>query len=306
MNSEEDIGTMEKTRIIAEIGSNYNNDLELAKKYIKLCSKAGADAVKFQTLKKDLLIASNILSEGNIIHNPVYDIVVNLELPDEWHYELKKEADKHEIEFLSTPFYIDAVDLLENVGVKTYKIASGDITFFPLLKKIGETKKEVILSTGASNIEDIKKALEVLMKSGAKNVSILHCVANYPPSWDEINIKAIHTLKEEFGVPIGISDHSSGSLVPIAAVTLGASIVEKHVTLSRYLPGPDHTFAMTMEEFSEMISEIRKLEKVLGSGEKKPTEEELKKQNRIRRGLYDPTSCKPTTKPDGIWLRPSY
>lgn len=295
-----------KIRIIAEIGSNYNNDLELAKTYIRLCSEAGADAVKFQTLKKDLLIAKNILSKGKVTHNPVYDIVVNLELPDEWHYELKKEADKYEIEFLSTPFYLEAVDLLEKVGVKTYKIASGDVTFFPLLKKIGKTKKEVILSTGASKTDDIHKALDVLTESGAEKISILHCVANYPPSWDEMNIMAIKTLKEEFGIQIGISDHSPGSLVPLASVSLGAGIVEKHVTLSRSLPGPDHPFAMTMEEFADMIGEIRKLEEVLGSGEKKPTDEELKKQNRIRRGLYDPVSHKPTTGTDGIWLRPRY
>lgn len=297
---------IKNTRIIAEIGSNYNNDLALAKKYVELCSQAGADAVKFQTLKKDFLIAKNIRSKGKIIHNPVYDIVVNLELPDEWHYELKKEADKYGIEFLSTPFYLEAVDLLEDVGVRTYKVASGDITFFPLLKKIGETKKEVILSTGASNIDDIRKAMDILTKAGSENISILHCVANYPPALDEMNIMAIKTLKEEFGIQAGISDHSPGALIPIASVTLGASIVEKHVTFSRSLPGPDHSFAMTMEEFADMILEIRKLEKVLGSGEKKPTAEEQKKQNRIRRGLYDPVTFEPTTKADGIWLRPGY
>ncbi len=297
---------IKKTRIIAEIGSNYNNDLDLAKKYVRLCSEAGADAIKFQTLKKDSLIAKNIWSDGKIIHNPIYDIVVNLELSEEWHHELKKEADKYEIEFLSTPFYLEAVDLLENVGVKTYKIASGDITFFPLLKKIGETKKEVILSTGASNIDDIHKAVDVLTKSGSGTISILHCVANYPPSWDEMNIMAIKTLKEELNMQVGISDHSSGSLIPLASVTLGAGIVEKHVTMSRSLPGPDHPFAMTMEEFADMIVEIRKLEKVLGDGEKKPTDNEMEKQNRIRRGLYDPVSHKPTTAIDGIWLRPSY
>jgi N,N'-diacetyllegionaminate synthase len=295
-----------KTRIIAEIGSNYNNDLELAKTYIKLCSEVGADAVKFQTLRKDLLISRKIWSEGKVVDNPIYDIVVNLELPDEWHFELKKEADKHGIEFLSTPFYLEAVDLLENVGVRTYKVASGDITFFPLLKKIGETQKKVILSTGASNLDDIQRALDVLTESGTKNISILHCVANYPPAWDEMNISTIKTLKEEFGIQVGISDHSPGSLIPLASVALGATIVEKHVTLSRSLPGPDHPFAMTLDEFGDMISEIRKLEKAFGDSKKKPTPEELKKQNRIRRGLYNSITHEPTDRPDGVWMRPQY
>jgi sialic acid synthase SpsE len=198
------------------------------------------------------------------------------------------------------------VDLLEKVGVSTFKIASGDITFFPLLEAIGHTGKSVILSTGASSLQDVERALKILMKSGAGQIMLLHCISNYPPLWEEMNIRAIVTLRETFGLPVGISDHSPGSIIPIAAVALGATVVEKHVTFDRSLPGPDHPFAMTMEELREMVQQIRLLEKALGTGEKVPSETELAKQYRIRRGQYDPESLLPGNKSDSIWLRPSY
>jgi sialic acid synthase SpsE len=188
--------------------------------------------------------------------------------------------------------------------VRTYKIASGDITFVPLLEAIGKTGKNVFLSTGGSTLRDVETALNVLTQSGVGLITLLHCVSSYPPQFHEMNIRALSTLKDEFGLPVGISDHSPGNLVPIAAVTMGASLVEKHVTFDRELPGPDHSFAMTMNEFAEMVSKIRLLESALGDGQKIPTKDELARQHRFRRGIYDPKTLEPLDTNDGLWLRP--
>jgi len=292
--------------IVAEIGSNYNNDLDLAKKYIKASNESGADAVKFQTLRKSKLIAPKVLMGGKWTANPAWDPFGNLELPDAWHSELKATADEHEVEFISTPFYLEAVDLLEKIGVCTYKVASGDITFQPLLAAIGQTGKPVIMSTGASSLVDVETALNILMRSGARDVVLLHCVSNYPPKFDEMNLRAMVTLKDTFDLPVGISDHTPGSLVPLAAVALGASVIEKHVTFDRTLHGPDHPFAMTMAEFGNMVTQVRLLEQALGTGEKIPTEDELARQHRFRRGTYDPETFEPIDDPNAIWLRPGY
>lgn len=296
----------QKTTLIAEIGSNFDSDLELAKKYIVASRDSGADAVKFQTLRKEKLIAPKILIEGKLEDNPVYNNFTNLELPEEWHFVLKATADKIGINFFSTPFYLEAVDFLEKVGVSTYKVASGDITFFPLLKAVGNTGKPIILSTGASSIADVDKALNILTQAGADEITLLHCVSSYPPKYNEINLRAMITLKETFGLPVGISDHSPGYLVAIAAVAMGASVVEKHITFDRSLPGPDHPFAMTLEEFAEMANQIRLLELVLGNGEKVPTKDELARQHRLRRGVYNPRTYEPIDENKGIWLRPEH
>ena len=297
---------MTSIRMIAEVGSNYDGSLTRAESYIQHSKESGADAVKFQTLQRDKLVAPRIRIDGEWINNPVYEKFSSLELPDEWHYTLKQMADAHGIEFISSPFYLEAVDLLEEVGVNTYKIASGDITFVPLLETVGRTGKRVILSTGASSLSDVDRALNTLSQSGAGNISLLHCVSNYPPQWDEMNLRAIVALREAFDLPVGISDHSPGDLVPIAAVALGATIIEKHVTFDRSLPGPDHPFAMTMDEFGDMVRRIRLLEQALGTGEKVPTEAELAKQHRIRRGVYNPATAEPAKVSNGLWLRPEH
>lgn len=289
---------------ICEVGSNYNGSLECALEYLRAAKASGADAVKFQTLRKDKLVAPRIYDNGAWVENPVYRGFASLELPDEWHFELKRHADEVGIEFMSTPFYLEAIELLERVGVSTYKIASGDISFFPLLHAIGATGKRVILSTGASNLADVERALNALTHSGARDITLLHCVANYPPRWEEMNLRAVATLKEAFGLPVGISDHTPGSVVPIAAAALGAITVEKHVTFDRGQAGPDHPFAMTMDEYAGMISQLRDLELALGNGVKGPVASELAKQYRLRRGIYDRFSLYPSEDGDGIWLRP--
>ena len=284
-----------RVTVIAEIGSNYNGSLELAKQYVIASKTAGANAVKFQTLRRDLLVAPHIIRSEQLVDNPSYDKFASLGLPDEWHYEIKSAADKEGIEFFSTPFYLGAVDLLESVGVSTYKIASGDITFFPLLERVGWTGQRVLLSTGASSLGDVERALEVLTAAGTHDIVLLHCVCNYPPQWDEINLRAMVTLREAFGFPVGISDHSPGSVIPIAAVALGASVIEKHVTFDRDLSGPDHSFAMTLDEFGGMVKQVRLLERSLGTGQKAPTKTEMEKQSRLRRSAYGL---------DERWLRP--
>ena len=289
---------------ICEVGSNYNGSLDCASDYLHAAKAAGADAVKFQTLRKESLVAPRVFQNGAWKENPVYKAFSSLELPDEWHFELKRRADEIGIEFFSTPFYLEAVELMERVGVSTYKIASGDITFLPLLQAVGSTGKRVIMSTGASDLADVEQALNVLTLFGAADITLLHCVANYPPRWEEVNLRAITTLKSAFGLPVGISDHTPGSLVAIAAVALGAVAVEKHVTFDRGQAGPDHPFAMTMDDFGDMITQLRKLEVALGDGSKLPVPAELEKQHRLRRGVYDPANLYPAKDSQGVWLRP--
>ncbi len=298
---------MSKVFIIAEIGSNFDNNLENAKKYIRSLASIGVDAVKFQTLKKKLIISPFAYVNKKVVKYPIYDIFNSAELPDDWHFELKAESENLGVEFISTPFYLEAVDLLEDVGVKTYKIASGDITFYPLLKRIGATGKNIILSTGASNDIDIKNAINLLMSKGAGKITLLHCVSNYPPQWNEMNLLSIPQMLSKFNLPIGLSDHSPGHTAAIAGVALGAKIIEKHVTFNRNLTGPDHHFAMTIEEFSEMIKQIRIVEMALGDGIKIPSEKEVLRVKRIRRGLYNSQTGEPTSnETDAIWLRPEH
>lgn len=292
---------------IAEVGSNFNHDLDLAKRYVRASAEAGADAVKFQTLKKHLIISPVTKVKGEVVPYPIYDIFKSAELPELWHYELKKEADAVGIEFISTPFYLEAVDLLEDVGVNTIKIASGDITFLPLLERIGKTGKAVLLSTGASTEAEIRVAVSLLQGNGAGNITLLHCVANYPPKWHEANVRAIPAMIKMFGLPVGLSDHSPGATIPVAAVTLGAAVVEKHVTFDNKLPGPDHGFAMTMEEFADMVLQVRRVEQALGHGRKEPSMEEVPRVKRIRRGLYDKATGRPTDNVENaVWLRPEH
>ena len=291
---------------IAEVGSNYNNSLELAKKYILSAKHAGADWVKFQTIRKEKLIAPNVRSGEHWISHPAWNSFANLELSEEWHIELKAEADRVGIKFLCTPLYVEAVAFLEKICVSAYKVASGDLTFSPLLREIGRTGKPVYLSTGASMLLEIDQAISTLQGSGSGPISLLHCVVSYPPRWSELNLKAIPTMKRTWGLPVGLSDHSPGSLAPLLGIALGAEVIEKHVTFGRECAGPDHAFAMTFEEFLEMTQQAQTALQALGTLEKKPSPSETERLHRFRRGVYDPQTYKPV--PEGtegaIWLRP--
>ena len=208
------------------------------------------------------------------------------------------------MEFMSTPFSLDAVELMERIGVKRYKIASGDLTFTPLLERLGGPGKPVLLSTGAAYLDEVEEAVATLKHAGCHDITVLHCTASYPPSWDDLNLSAITRLKTALGRPVGLSDHSPGHTAPIAAVALGAVAIEKHVTFDRSLDGPDHPFAMEFDELAAMIADIRILERALGDGEKKPAASEINRRRNLRRGRYD-ADGKPATDGD-VWLRPQW
>jgi sialic acid synthase SpsE len=291
---------------IAEVGSNFGGNLELAKTYIAQAAQAGASAVKFQTLKKELLLAQKTIIDGELVDNPRWPLFANIGLPEEWHQELKDYACAHGIQFASTAFYLEAVDVMEACGVDFYKIASGDLTFRPLLERVGATGKRVILSTGASSLKEVEQALNTLSSAGAGKVDLLHCVVSYPPKWEDMNLRAIATLKSEFGTEVGLSDHGPGSLAPLMAVALGATIFEKHVTHDRAAKGPDHPFAMTFSEYAEMVEQMKFAMAALGSGVKAGTEDELNRKHWFRRGTYDRQTGLPAAEGDLVWLRPEW
>lgn len=299
---------MTAVTLIAEIGSNHDGDLDTAKRYIAAAARSGAHVAKFQSLSREGLIAPRILDPqtGEIVDNPKYAAFGNQGLSEAWHYALKACCDENGIEFMSTPFSLDAVDLLEDVGVSRYKIASGDMTFRALQKRVAETGKPVIQSTGASYLDEVEDTVGFLRAAGCDDLTVLHCTATYPPAWDDMNLNALTTLKARFpDLVLGLSDHSPGALAPIAAVTLGARMVEKHVTFDRTSPGPDHPFAMEMDEFAQLAEDLSHLIIALGSAEKKPAASEFHRRNNLRRGLYDARTGEPTKGPDGVWLRPS-
>jgi sialic acid synthase SpsE len=292
--------------IIAEIGSNHGGDLDEAKRYIEASARAGADIIKFQTLTRDGLIARFVRDEtGAIAENPKYAAFSNAGLPERWHAPLKICADDNGVEFMSTPFSLGAVDLMEGLGVKRYKVASGDMTFTPLLERLGATGKPVLMSTGASYLDEVEDAVATLKHAGCPAITVMHCAASYPPSWEDLNLNAIATLKRALARPVGWSDHSPGHTAPIAAAALGAVVIEKHVTFSRATPGPDHPFAMEFDELAAMIADIRLLEKALGDGEKKPAPSEINRRRNLRRGRYDSATGRPASDGD-TWLRPQW
>lgn len=291
--------------IIAEIGSNFGGDRQLARDYIKASAEAGADAVKFQTLSRDTLMAPRIRDKdtGQWVPNPGYEGFCNIGLPEDWHRDLAEYADSCGIEFMSTPFYLEAVDILEDAKIKRYKIASGDLTFAPLHEKIAATGKPVLLSTGGSTLEDIRQTVDRLQSNGSGALTLLHCTVSYPPEWGDLNLRAIQTIADEFGLPVGLSDHSPGHTAPIAARALGATVLEKHVTFDRSSDGPDHPFATEMDDFKALIDDIRNLEQALGHGRKEPTATEIELKPLYRRGTYNAETFLPD--PEGtIWLRP--
>lgn len=292
--------------VIAEIGSNHGGDLDEAKRYIAACAKAGANVVKFQTLTREGLIARFVKdADGKVTENPKFAGFGNAGLPDDWHAPLKACAEDNGVEFMSTPFSLDAVALMESLGVKRYKIASGDLTFTPLLEALGATGKPLILSTGASYLDEVATAVGTLSRAGCTDLTVLHCAASYPPAWDDLNLLAITTLRATLGLPVGLSDHSPGAMAPIAAAALGAVVIEKHVTFDRTTPGPDHPFAMEMEELAAMIDDLRHLELALGDGIKKPAASEIHRRRNLRRGRYDATTGKPDDQ-GSDWLRPQH
>jgi len=257
------IGPEKPCFVIAEIGINHNGDIKLARKLIEKAAETGADAVKFQSYHTDDFVSKK---------SNYYNLFKKLELSEEDFKELREFAEKKKILFISTPLDLRYVDFLNEIDVSAFKIASGDLTFIPLLKKVAKTKKPIILSTGMATIGEIDEAINVIKNEGNGKIILMHCVSCYPVPYEQVNLKAIITLKNTFNLPVGYSDHTLDIAVPVAAVALGAKIIEKHFTLEKNMEGPDHKLSASPEEFKRMVEMIRITEKALGDGYKKPME----------------------------------
>lgn len=286
------VGPGHPTYVIAEAGSNHNRDLDTAKRLIEVAAESGADAVKFQTYTAEGLYSRHTptmsyLEDSALLkkQESVWDLIKRVEIPWEWHQYLADHARKHDIDFLSTPFQEEAVDLLESIDVPAYKIASYEVNHLPLIEKCARTGKPLLLSTGMASLGDIERALDTANAAGADQVAVLHCAINYPPRFEDLNLNAIGTLASAFGVPIGWSDHTMGHTADVVAVTLGACVVEKHYTLSREQEGPDHPFALEPDELTAMVTAIREAEAALGVSIKRVTEAESEMYALGRRSL---------------------
>ena len=267
--------------IIAEAGVNHNGSLELAKKLIDVAVIAGADAVKFQTFKTENLVSKNAQKaqyqkETTSSDESQFDMIKKLELDIDTHHELISYCNEKKIMFLSTPFDLDSVDLLDSLGLKIFKIPSGEITNLPYLRKIGALKKEIVLSTGMANMDEIKDALDVLINSGTQkeDITVLHANTMYPTPMKDVNLKAMLTIGDTFDIAYGYSDHTLGIEVDIAAVAMGATVIEKHFTLDNTMQGPDHKASLEPDELVSMVKSIRNIELALGSSIKLPSESE--------------------------------
>jgi len=269
---------MRRTLIIAEAGVNYNGSLELAYKMVDKAKEAGADVVKFQTANAENVISryaekAAYQKETTGLDESQLEMVKKLMLPFNDFIPLKKYCDKKEIGFLSTPFELDAIHFLNDLQDK-WKIPSGEITNHPYLVEIGRTGKPVIMSTGMSNLDEIEAAMHILKENGSGEISLLHCNTQYPTPFEDVNLMAMITMRERFNCKVGYSDHTPGIEVPVAAVALGAQIIEKHFTLDRNMEGPDHKASLEVHELAEMVRSIRNIEIALGDGVKRVSQSE--------------------------------
>jgi N-acetylneuraminate synthase len=283
------IGQNHPVFIIAEAGVNHNGKLSLAKKLVDVAVNSGADAVKFQTFKTENLVTKNVplasYAKKNIGKNlKQNDLIHQLELPYKDFVNLKQYCDAKKIIFLSTPHSYDAIDFLDDL-VPAFKFGSGDITNIPALKHAASKGKPLLLGTGMSTIEEVKTALHAIHSEQNKQIIVLHCTTNYPSPFEEINLRAMCTMQQELDCLVGYSDHSSGLIVPIMATALGAQVIEKHFTLDKTLPGPDHKASLDPSELHEMVQAVRTTETALGSSEKKPTDSETKMMHLVRKSL---------------------
>ena len=277
--------------VIAEAGVNHNGDIQLAKRLIKVAAESGADYVKFQTFQAANLVTKTApkasYQEIENTKESQYKMLKGLELNKAAHELLIKHCNQEGIKFLSTGFDIDSINMLVDLGIDLIKIPSGEITNYSYLQHIGGLGKSLILSTGMSNLKEIEDALKLLEKSGLNRnkITVLHCTTNYPAMMNEVNLRAMLTIREEFNCSIGYSDHTLGSEVALGAIALGASIIEKHFTLDKNLPGPDHKASLNPDELKDFVTRIRNLEIALGSFIKGPTESERENMKVARRSI---------------------
>lgn len=285
--------------IIAEAGVNHNGDLALAKRLVDIAAQSGADIVKFQSFKADRLATRQakkaeyqIATTGST--ETQYQMLSRLELSENMHHELIAHCAMRKIEFLSTGFDVKTIDFLIRLGMNHFKIPSGEISNLPYLRHIGQFSKSVILSTGMSTLGDIEAAIDVLELAGTARslITVLHCTTEYPTPMSDVNLRAMQSIQTAFGVAVGYSDHTAGIEVSIAAAALGASVIEKHFTLDRNLPGPDHKASLEPDELKAMVSAIRNIEKSLGDGVKRLTSTEILNKNVARQSLVASKSIK--------------
>ena len=269
-----------KTLIIAEAGVNHNGSIKNAKKLIDVASDAGADIIKFQTFSPEDIVLRNTKKaqyqrKGSKRNQTQYQMLKKLELKFSEHIELFKYCKKKKIEFLSTAFDFKSINLLKKLRLKRNKIPSGEITNYPYLKEIAKISKPILLSTGMSTYREISEALNILKKS--KNyITLLHCNSAYPTPYKDVNLKVLNEMRKRFNLPVGYSDHTLGYEVSLAAVVLGASVIEKHITLNRKMKGPDHSSSLEPSEIKAMVKAIRNIEQSMGHSKKKPTKSEFK------------------------------
>ena len=288
---------MKQTYIIAEAGVNHNGQLNLA---LRLCDQAkssGVDAIKFQTWKTDKILTKSVemaqYQKKNLLSkDSQYEMIKKLELSYDDFKKIKKHCDKINLQFLSTPDEIESLEFLISLGMEKIKIGSGEINNIPFLRQIGKKKKDVILSTGMSYLADVEKAYHELISHGAKSVVLLHCTTNYPCLIEEVNLNAMLTLKDAFKCEVGYSDHTEGIYIPIAAVSMGAQVIEKHFTLNKRMKGPDHKSSINKDQLTEMVKAIRSIEIAFGNGIKQPNKSELKISQVILKKIVANTNIK--------------
>ncbi len=275
-----EVGPNRPPFIIAEIGINHNGDMELAKKMILAAKKSGASAVKFQSWQTNKLTAKKSLKEKNNKNdlgcdNEIFELFQKVEFKRDHHFEINEFCKKNEIIFMSTVFDEEGLELLEEINVPAHKLASMDLNYIDLIKKVAKTQKPLIISTGMGTLGEIEKAYEACRSEGNEKVIFLHCVSNYPPKIEDCNLLAMETIRNTFNVLVGYSDHTIGIDVPLAAVSLGACLIEKHFTLDKKMPGPDQAVSADPEDLSQISEKSKTIVTALGSPVKKPVPAEL-------------------------------
>lgn len=284
---------MNRTLIIAEAGVNHNGDIQLAKKLIDAAANAGVDYVKFQTFNSKKLVSKKAQKADyqkentSKINESQLEMLQKLELTKEMHLELIQYCNLKKIKFLSTGFDLESIEFLNQLNIDLFKVPSGEITNLPYLRKISGLGKPIIISTGMADMHEIKEALSVLTLEGVKieDITILHCNTEYPTPMCDVNLNAMNTIGETLGVAIGYSDHTLGIEIPIAAVAMGATVIEKHFTLDKSMDGPDHKASLEPNELKAMVSAIRNIEVALGHGIKEPSESEKKNKTIARKSI---------------------
>jgi N-acetylneuraminate synthase/N,N'-diacetyllegionaminate synthase len=281
--------------VIAEAGVNHNGDVGIAKRMIDVAKNAGADAVKFQTFKAESLVTfdapkADYQQATTKPGESQLEMLRKLELSESAHYILKEHCDKTGIIFLSTPFDEASADFLEGLKIPAYKLSSGDLTNWPLIEHLARKGKPLIISTGMATLDEVSEAVCTATTAGCKELVLLHCVSNYPAAAAETNLRAMATMQKQFAIPVGYSDHTVGIAVSLAAVALGAAVIEKHFTLDRNLPGPDHRASLEPFELESLVQGIREVEVSLGSGEKGPSASELETAKVARRSIVAASS----------------